>query len=100
MFTIRGQGLFVFVPRFKVGKGEKGILKVPLTCNGPKLLQDKAGPLGGLPKHNFRLPLKLCQDLGTAEQGPDSGHHHPGYKGGIWCEPRRLSSQNRYAKGR
>ena len=75
--------LFVFVPRFKVGKGEKGMLKVPLTCNGPKLLQDKAGPLGGLPKHNFRLPLKLCQDLGTAEQGPDSGHHHPGYMGGI-----------------
>ena len=47
------------VPTFEFGKGEKGMLRVSLTCNGPKLLQDRTGPLSGIPKHNFSLPLKL-----------------------------------------
>lgn len=84
VYVARDSFLFV-VPRFKVGKEEKAMLKVPPTCNGPKLLQDRAGPFGGLPEHNFCLPLKLCQDVGTAEQGSDSGHHHPDYEGGIQC---------------
>lgn len=66
-----------FCPRFKVGKGEKGVIQVPLTCNGSKLLQDRAGPLGGIPKHNFCFPLKLGQDMGVAQQGSNSGHCHP-----------------------
>jgi hypothetical protein len=56
---------------------------VPLTCNGPKLLQDRAGPFSGIPKSNFCLSLKLSQDMGAAGQGPNSGHHHPGKKEGY-----------------
>lgn len=59
-------------------KGREGMFEVPLTCNSPELLQDRAGPVGGITKYNFCLPLKLGQDMGAAEQGPDSGHHHPG----------------------
>lgn len=57
---------------------EKGTVKVTLTGNSSEFLQDRAGPLGGIPKHNFCLPLELGQDRGAAEQGPYSGHHHPG----------------------
>lgn len=72
-------------PDLRLGRDRKGRLMAPLTCDGSELLQDRARPPAGIPKHYFCFPLKLGQDMGTAEQGPDSGHRHPSEEGRTRC---------------
>lgn len=63
---------------------ERECAQGPLTCDGPKFLQDRAGPLGRSPKYNFCFLLKPSQDRGVAQQCPNSGYHSTGQREWIW----------------